>query len=266
MEYARGRIVLLAVVAAVGIAFGGCHPSSVRPQSPPFESQSMSLPTPTLDAERAVTFDALPSAEKKRELDFIWGTRGCNPDAVEVVGAHQHMFGLMRESMDSPRETQKERLWAEAYEYGRKTCYHPPPWLFEMLRRDYPRAFYLYYAYYFPGNATGFMEEDPIAFHAFQIGLKLATNGQYRTAEPALINSVKHSGDFVEAWDVLGSVYAADGRQRDSMETWRKTLDHYGFPIPEEENFGPRPAWISALVLYERTGNKWSASASNVSN
>jgi hypothetical protein len=257
---------LLTLGAAVGIAFGGCHPSSVRPQSPPFGPQSMSLTTPTLGEERVVTFDALPSAEKKRELDFIWGTKGCNPDAVEVVGAHQHMFGLMRESMDSPRETQKDRLWAEAYEYGRKTCYHPPPWLFEMLRKHYPRAFYLYYVYYFPGDAIGFMEEDPIAFHAFQIGLKLATNGQYQTAERALINSVKHSSDFVEAWDVLGSVDAADGRQRDSMETWRKTLDHYGFPIPEEENFGPRPAWISALVLYERTRNQWSANGLNISN
>jgi hypothetical protein len=110
------------------------------------------------------------------------------------------------------------------------------------------------------------MEADPTALHAFQIGLKLATNGQYQMAEPTLLNSVKHSSEFVEAWDVLGSVYAADGRQRESMETWRKTLGHYGFPIPEAENFGPRPAWISALVLYERTRNQGSANASNISN
>jgi hypothetical protein len=101
------------------------------------------------------------------------------------------------------------------------------------------------------GRSINPMYDDAGATEPLHAGLSAAASGDYMGAETAFRASIAKAGDFQEAHLMLGDLLFAEHHIAAARSEWLAVLESYGPAIPEKENFGPDPPWISALRLYE---------------
>jgi len=207
-------------------------------------------------------------AERQHELRVAWNSPTCVMQAIRPIDNINHdeiLWGLAVRSAAAVRAAspRADTLLHATYAYGQKYCSqvgqaNTGRWVYFLLSGNYSRAFAKYADLYCdpgrwaltdqtppPSNGCGYLLNGA-ARASFRTGLVLAREGRYGQAETELIGALRKSNSNpVELMDVLGSVYLADDRRADALAMWRRVLGQEPTPM--------NPAWISALVLYERT-------------
>jgi hypothetical protein len=120
--------------------------------------------------------------------------------------------------------------------------------------RKYPEAFADYRnGFFFPGGggSIGPPDFDSGGLPPLHEGLNAAANGDYKTAEADIRESIDKDHDFQAAHFVLGDLFFATGHAHDARREWLAALGSTGLVAMNKDELGPDPPWLSALRLYE---------------
>jgi len=185
----------------------------------------------------------------------------CNSSGSPDVA--RQLFAFQAEAISQYKAGQlhaTNHTWRQALDYARAHCWQSVLSTGDhLLSQGQARKAFVAYAGrlhsydLLPGGYSDLGAVEP-----FERGLEAGAAGDFSGAIAAFRSAIgKVAADpgmrdagFPEADFMLGVSLFAEGQRAQAVQQWRQALLHTGPPFPEEENFGPPSAWVSALNFY----------------